>query len=283
MFETTAAVDASNRDQERSWDGDDGAYWATHYERFEASLALYQPAFMAAAAISPHHRVLDIGCGTGVSTRAAAEAAHTGEVLGVDLSAQMIAVARRLANRAGLRNVAFERADAQIHPFENEHFDRVISRTGAMFFGRPDVAFRNLRRSLKPGGRLALLAWQSPDRQEWVSAFSQALTGRTPPMPPADLPGPFSLSDPDRVHALLQATGFSDIQLTAATETTTYGRTVDEAHDLLLGTLGWMLEGQDQRRREQSIAALRSVLETHVTADGVRFGSAAWLITAQRT
>ena len=258
-----------------------GAYWAAHHERFEASLARYQPAFLAAAAIRPHHRVLDIGCGTGVSTRAAALAARAGHALGVDLSHQMIDVARRLAVQAGLQNIAFERADAQVHPFGTGTFDLVISRTGAMFFGRPDLAFANLRRSLTPGGRLALLTWQSPDRQEWVSAFAQALTGRTPPAPPTDRPGPFSLSDPDRVQALLHTTGFNNVELTPATETTTYGRTVEEAHDFLLGTLGWMLDGQDQRTRAKSVAALRTTLETHETADGIRFGSAAWLITAR--
>ncbi|MGS0684897.1 class I SAM-dependent methyltransferase [Nakamurella sp. GG22] len=245
-------------------------------------MARYQPAFLAAAAISPHHRVLDIGCGTGVSTRAAAMAAHKGHALGVDLSHQMINVARRLAVQAGLLNIDFVRADAQVHPFGTGTFDRVISRTGAMFFGRPDVAFANLRRSLAPGGRLALLTWQSPDRQEWVGAFAQALTGCTPPVPPTDRSGPFSLSDPDRVQALLHTTGFKDVELISATETTTYGRTVEEAHDFLLGVLGWMLDGQDQRTRAKSVAALRNILETHETADGIRFGSTAWLITAQR-
>ena len=142
---TAATVDATNRDQERAWDGAEGSYWAAHYERFEDSLARYQPGFLAAAAIGSADRVLDIGCGTGVSTRAAALAAHAGHALGVDLSAQMIDVARRLAEQAGLTNVAFERADAQVHRFGTETFDVVISRTGAMFFGRPDVAFVNLR------------------------------------------------------------------------------------------------------------------------------------------
>lgn len=282
MLTEPASVDATNRDQERAWDGDEGSYWAAHHDRFEASLARYQPAFLKAAAIKSDDRVLDIGCGTGVSTRAAALAASAGQALGVDLSHRMIDVARRLAHEAGVDNAVFLRADAQIHLFDEEAFDVVISRTGAMFFGRPDLAFANLRRSLTPGGRLVLLTWQPFSRQEWISALARALTGRTPSAPPPDGPGPFSLSDPDRVRALLQAAGFTNVELTAATETITYGRTVEEAHDFLLGLLGWMLEGQDRRRREESVEALRTLLDTHHTEDGVRFKSATWLVTARR-
>lgn len=277
-----AAADVTNRDQERAWDGAEGAYWADHHERFEDALGRYQPAFSAAAAIEPQHRVLDVGCGTGVSTREAGRAARDGHALGVDLSARMIDVARRLADRAGLTNVTFERADAQVHPFGTHEFDLVVSRTGAMFFGRPEVAFANLRRSLRPGGRLVLLTWQPPDRQEWVGAFSQALAGRTPPAPDPDRPGPFSLSDADRVRDLLDRSGFVGVEIASVRETTTYGRTVEEAQDFVLGLLGWMLQGQDERRRAESVETLRRLLVAHETADGIRFGSAAWLVTAHR-
>jgi SAM-dependent methyltransferase len=282
MSTSTTSVDATNHDQERAWDGLEGAYWAAHHERFEASLARYQPAFLAAAAIRPTDRVLDVGCGTGVSTRDAARAAHAGRALGVDLSSRMIDVARRLAARDGLANASFERADAQVHPFADAAFDVVVSRTGAMFFGQPETAFANLRRSLVPGGRLVLLTWQPPSRQEWLDAFSRALTGRTPPAPDPARPGPFSLSDPDRVRALLRTAGFADVALTPLVETTTYGRTVEEAQEFLTGLFGWMLEEQDERRRAESVGALRGVLESHRTADGIRFGSAAWLVTARR-
>lgn len=275
------SVDETNLAQERAWDGAEGAYWAAHHERFEATLARYQPTFLQAAAIRPTDRVLDIGCGTGASTRAAARAAVAGHALGVDLSSQMIDVARRLAEEAGLTNAGFERADAQVHPFGTEVFDVVISRTGAMFFGRPEEAFTNLQRSLTPRGRLVLLTWQAPDRQEWASAFSQALTGRTPPMPDPNSPGPFSLSDPDRARVLLQGAGFVDVDLRSVSESTTYGRTVEEAQEFVLGLLGWMLDGQYQRRRAEAVEALRRTLAAHLTADGVRFRSAAWLITAR--
>ncbi|WP_214405845.1 class I SAM-dependent methyltransferase [Pseudonocardia lacus] len=282
MSSSTASVDATNHDQERAWDGPEGSYWAAHHERFEDCLARYQPPFLAAAAIRPTDRVLDVGCGTGASTRDAARTARAGHALGVDLSSRMIDVARRLAARDGLANASFERADAQVHDFGAAAFDVVISRTGAMFFGRPEPAFANLHRSLTAGGRLVLLTWQPPGRQEWIDAFSRALAGRTPPTADPTRPGPFSLSDPDRVRTLLRGAGFTDVDLTPLVEPMTYGRTVSQAHDFLIGLFGWMLEGQDERRRAESIEALRGVLESHLTADGVRFGSATWLVTARR-
>lgn len=282
MTTEALSVDETNLDQEQAWDGAEGAYWAAQHERFEASLARYQPAFLTAAAIRSTDHVLDIGCGTGVSTRAAARTAHEGQALGVDLSSQMIDVARRLAAQAGLANALFERADAQNHPFESGAFDVVISRTGAMFFGRPESAFANLRRSLTSRGRLVLLTWQSPDRQEWLSAFSRALTGRTPPAPVLDRPGPFSLSDPDHVRTLLHGAGFTDVAFTSLVEPTIYGRTVEEAHTFLLGLLGGMLQDHDQQRRREAVEAFRSTLAAHQTADGIQFGSATWLVTARR-
>lgn len=270
-----------NHAQVAAWDGEEGAYWAANHEIFEAVLERYQPAFARAAAIEPRHRVLDIGCGTGASTRAAAEAAHRGHALGVDLSSRMIEVARRLAERQGLPNVSFQRADAQLHRCD-PGYDVLISQTGAMFFDDPDAAFTNLRHALRPGGRLVLLTWQPAEHQEWLSAFTLALTGRTPPQPPPGAPGPFSLSDRGRVTALLERTGFADVELTALRETTTYGRTVEQAHAFLLGLLGWMIADRDPAGRASALAALRTALAEHATADGVRFGSAAWLVTATR-
>jgi SAM-dependent methyltransferase len=278
----TTRVHVSNGEQAAAWNGREGSYWAAHHKAFEASLARYQPAFLSAAAIQRGDRVLDVGCGTGVSTRAAALLASEGGAVGVDLSSEMIDVARRLAEHDGLTNVVFEHADAQVHPFEAEGFDIAISRTGAMFFGDPQAAFGNFRRSLKRGGRLILLTWRRGELQEWTRSFSEALTGRPPPAPAPGAPGPFSLSDPDHVRALLERSGFTQVALTAVSETTTYGRTVQDAHALLVGLFGWMLEGQQPSQRAASVEALRATLAAHETDDGIRFGSAAWLVTARR-
>src|SRR5947208_1810210 len=136
-------VDPANADQAKAWDGGEGAYWADHAERFDRTVAAYHGSFMEAAAITASDRVLDIGCGTGQTTRDAARAATAGSALGIDLSSRMIERARQLAAAEQLHNISHEQTDAQVHPFTPSGFDVAISRTGAMFFGDPIAAFDN--------------------------------------------------------------------------------------------------------------------------------------------
>jgi SAM-dependent methyltransferase len=276
-------VDPSNAEQARAWDGDEGSYWATHADRYDRAVAAYHAPLLASASVGGADRVLDFGCGTGQTTRDAARAAPAGSALGVDLSSRMIALARQRAAREGLANVQFEQADAQIHPFVGESFDLAISRTGAMFFGDPVAAFRNVARALRPSGRLALLAWQQRPSNEWIGAFVQALAaGRALPDLPPDAPAPFSLSNPDRVRQLLMEAGFADVRLEGLTAPMHFGADAEDAHRFVLGQLGWMLEGLDEAGRARASDALRATLTAHETERGVLYDSAAWIITARR-
>lgn len=275
-------VDPSNAGQAGAWDGREGEYWAENPERFDRSLARYQPAFMQAAHVEAGSQVLDVGCGNGEVTRAAAQRATGGAALGVDLSSRMVAVARTLAARAGVANARFQVADAQVEPFPDGAFDLALSRTGAMFFGRPAAAFANIARAVRPGGRLTLLTWQAAERNEWIGAFARALTGGEPPAPAPGAPGPFSLSDPDHVRSLLTGAGFTDVAVDGLAEPMHYGDTAEDAHRFVLGLLGWMLDGRGEADRRRAEEALRATMEAHQGPDGVAFASAAWLVTATR-
>jgi SAM-dependent methyltransferase len=280
---TELHVDPANAGQAQAWDGDEGAYWAGHAQHFDRAVAAYHGTFMAACRIAGGERVLDIGCGTGQTTRDAARAAGPGHALGVDLSARMIELARRLAAEEGIGNVSFEQADAQIYPLPAGSFDVAISRTGTMFFGAPAAAFANIGRALRPGGRLVMLAWQGPGPNEWVRELSGALAaGRDLPGPPPGAPGPFSLADPGRTRTLLAAAGFSDITLDALHEPMWFGSDPDDAHRFALGLLGWMLDGLDDTGRERALDALRDTVTAHASSGGITFASGAWLIRAAR-
>ena len=283
MAQTDALVDPSNLEQAKAWDGDEGRYWAAHAERFEATVAAYNEPFLDAAAIGTASRVLDIGCGTGSTTIAAARRAPAGSALGLDLSRQMLDVARRTAEREGVANVTFEQADAQVHPFETASFDSAISRTGAMFFGDPSAAFANIARALRPGGTLTLLVWQSLADNEWIREIATILAaGRQRPMPPPEAPGPFSLSDPARVRRLLTGSGFAGVELGGLSAPMLFGRDTEDTFTFVLGLTGWMLDGLDQAGRARALDALRASIEAHQTGDGVLYDSATWLVTARR-
>jgi SAM-dependent methyltransferase len=278
-----AWVDPTNAEQLRAWDTGEGVFWTEHAELFDRSVSRYDDRFLAAAEIRSGHTVLDVGCGTGATTRAAGRLAGSGSVLGLDLSSPMLALARRITEREGLTNVRFEQGDAQVHPFPDQAFDGVVSRTGAMFFGDPAVAFSNLARSLRPGGRLTLLVWQPPQRNEWFTEIVTALSaGRDLPAPPPDAPGPFSLGDPGRIRSLLTGAGFTDPRIEGLQEPMYFGSDAVEAHRFVAGLLGWMLEPLDAESRRRALADLRMSIEAHRTGEGVAYDSATWLVTADR-
>jgi SAM-dependent methyltransferase len=284
MTEVTAAdVDPTNAEQARAWDGDEGAYWAEHAARFDRALAAYHGPFMGASAVATTDRVLDVGCGTGQTTRDAARAAPDGSALGVDLSGQLIDLARRLAAEQGIANAQFERADAQIYPFPARSFDVAISRTGTMFFGDPIAAFRNLARALRAGGRLTVLVWQGPEPNEWIRELTGALAaGRDLPGPPIGAPGPFGQADPDAVRGLLMAAGFTGIECEGLRRPMWFGTDADDAHAFVLGLMGWMLAGLDDAALDRARRDLHATLRAHTTDRGVLYESAGWIVTANR-
>jgi len=276
-------VDPSNLEQARAWDGEEGAYWADHAERFDRSVAAYHGPFMAAAAIEASDVVLDVGCGTGQTTRDAARTAVHGSALGVDLSARMIDYARQAAAGEGVSNVAFEQADAQVHPVDSGRFDVAISRTGAMFFGDPVAGFINVARALRTGGRLVLLTWQGPGPNEWIRELSGALAaGRNLPLPPPEVAGPFALSDPDRVRDVLTKAGFTDVELEPHNGSIWFGDDADDAYGFVLGLMGWMLHGLDDGGHARALDNLRRTLDAHDTGNGVVYDSATWTTRARR-
>lgn len=259
-----------------------GAHRIAHAALLDEEVRPHNKRFRAVAAIGPSDRVLDIGCGTGQSTREAARAATDGQVLGVDISAAAIEVARRAGRAEGLTNVEFEAADAQTHEFAPGRFDACISRFGSMFFADPVRAFRNFGRAVRPGGRLVLLVWQLRERNEWPVAIKQAIAPDAPL--PADGPDPFALGDPDTTRAVLTTAGFADVDFVDVHEPVYYGPDADTAGELVLGfreTKG-LLAGLDPAAAESAVERLRALIAAHRTERGVLFDSRAWVVTARR-
>lgn len=275
----------ANTEMAAAWDGADGDDWSRDWERYDRSLAGYHQRLLEAAAFAADDRVLDIGCGNGQSTLDAARAASSGSALGVDLSSKMLARARERAAEAGLSNVSFEQADAQVHPFAPASADIAVSRFGSMFFGDPVAAFANIGAAVQAGGRLVLLVWQSSGRQGWLRTLFDALAlGRELPVPPADAPGPFGLGDPDRTRSILTSAGFVDVDLTGIDGDFRIGDDVEDSYEFVksMGMTRGLLSGVTDAERESALDTLRSVIAENTDADGTHFESAAWLVTARR-
>jgi SAM-dependent methyltransferase len=252
---------------------------------YDAELRLHNQVLRRACGVRRHDRVLDVGCGTGQTTRQAAREATAGSALGVDLSAQMIDRARELAQAEGLRNVTFQRADAQVHRFPPEQFDLAISRFGTMFFDDPAAAFANIGRALHPAGRLVMMVWQGHERNEWDVAIHESLEGSGESMAvAAEGPGPFSLADPATVEEVLGAAGFADVSFTDVHEPVYYGPDVAAALDWVRGftCTNDALKRLDPAGAERALERLRQTLAGHAGGDGICFDSRAWIVTARR-
>jgi SAM-dependent methyltransferase len=250
---------------------------------YDAELRRHNEHFRAAVDAGRRDRVLDIGCGAGQTTREAARVAVEGSAVGVDVSAELLEAARRRSAEEGLRNVGFEPGDAQVHAFPAAHFDLCISRFGMMFFADPAAAFANIGGAMRPGARLVSMVWQSQERNEWATVIPRAIApGR---VAPAGADAPFSLGDPAVARDILTTAGFASINFAEVNEPVFYGPDVDAAYEAVIG-LGFAndaLAGVDAATADQARQRLRVLLDAHLAADGVHFGSRAWIITAHRT
>ena len=252
---------------------------------YDAELRRHNEALRRACGIQYRDHVLDIGCGAGQTTRQAARTAQAGSALGVDISAPAIERARELTTAGGLRNVTFERADAQDRRFPPARFDLAISRFGTMFFGDPVAAFANIRRALRPAGRLVMMVWQAHERNEWEVAIRQSLeAAEGPPALPPGGPDPFSLADPPAVTEVLEAAGFADVTFTDVREPVYYGPDVAAALNWVRGftSTSDALNRLDAAAADRALGRLRAALAAHTSDDGVCFNSRAWIVTAHR-
>lgn len=197
-------------------------YWrsATQWVECQDILdALLQPVLdrlLAEAALSPGQRVLDIGCGTGASTMAAArQVGADGHVTGADISDIMLDLARERTTRAAVSNVTYVEADAQTFAFEAGAYDIAISRFGVMFFGDPPAAFRNIARAVADGGEVIFLCWSRLAGNPWFAVPRAAAIEVLGAPDPADprAPGPMAFADQSYVRDILTAAGWQDISI----------------------------------------------------------------------
>ena len=267
------------------WGGVGGEQWVRHRDDYDEMLAPFLGLVRTAAGVGAGERVLDVGCGNGALTLdVAAAVGGTGAgVAGVDVSEPMLAVAAERAWAAGLGDVRFHQADAQVSPLDE--VDVVVSRFGVMFFDDPVAAFTNLRASAS-GGRLAFVCWQPLERNAWMGLPMGAMAPYLAPQPPADpgAPSPWAFGDADHVADVLAAAGWRDLGIVGHEQPLLLGGggPRERAEAMVLGTAATrgMTDGVADADLARARAALDEVLAAHEGPDGVAFPSAVWVVTA---
>lgn len=274
-----------HEEQVAFWSGPGGENWVAAQDRMEAMLVPVADAILAKAAAQPGERVLDIGCGYGITAARLAQAVGpAGHVIGLDVSPPMLALAR--TRTAGLTNIEWVEADATTHAFPPASIDLLFSRFGVMFFGDPVAAFTNLRKAARPTGRLVFACWRGLEENPWLHVPRRAVAAHValPPPPELDDPGMLSFADPARVSRILTQAGFTaptfekadfDIDVGA-------GRGLDDAvaHMLSMRPIRAALEDAPEPARAAAADAVREALAPHVTGGRVALGGAIWLVTA---
>lgn len=169
---------------------------------------------LQAASLEPGMHVLDLASGSGDPALAlAGSVGPTGLVTATDISTEMLALVEETGRAQGLTNITFRQADAHALPFPDRHFDRVVSKLGVMYFVDCVQALREVRRVLKPDGKIALLAWGPPEQSPYVeTALGPILRRAQLPPPLPDAPQPFRFAARGALTAELNRAGFHQIQ-----------------------------------------------------------------------
>ncbi|WP_299889825.1 class I SAM-dependent methyltransferase [uncultured Ruegeria sp.] len=206
----------ANEDQAEYWSNSpSGAKWLTYEDQLDHMMAPVIDLILKHADLNKGMRVLDIGCGTGVSSLAAARRVGAdGHILGADISQPFLDRAAQRAKESGLGNVDFQRADAQVTQFPEAGRDAAISRFGVMFFDDSIAAFKNIARALVPNGQMTFAAWGPLADNPWFRIPHIAATNRLGHPPKVDryAPGPLAFHDLDHVIGMMTEAGLKDVR-----------------------------------------------------------------------
>lgn len=235
----------ANKAQIKAWTGPSGDHWVKEHELFQRGLALFGAEGLRQAAPQPGEAVLDVGCGIGRTTQALGKAVGPGGcVVGVDISTPQLkhAEGERVALGDAGKHIAYREGDAQTdgelkaQAAGGNGFDLMFSQFGVMFFEDPTAAFTNIRKALKPNGRVCFICWQEPKLNPFFTILNEAgreVTKENPQVSsgasaapkagaaavkagkekPGYEPGPMSFRDTKFTTEMLEKAGFEGVRM----------------------------------------------------------------------
>lgn len=264
------------------WQSAVGRTWADNYRLTDRAFAGLTERLLARIGGCEGQGVLDIGCGAGELSLAVARGNHSADVIGVDLSSDLIETARkRAAEHANLR---FELADAGSWRSDSFRPDKLVSRHGVMFFDAPRAAFLHLRELANPGAELVFSCFRSPRLNPWASELASLLDLRGNPDPAA--PGPFAFADEAHVRSVLGDAGWQDVDMNETDFAYVAGVGEDPVSDAVnlftrIGPAAPALRALEGDARERALGWIREWLEQHRSGNLVALAAAAWIVTAK--
>lgn len=283
---TQPAIDERNADQIAYWNGPGGKHWTDRQQLQDIVLGPVSEVLINRAAVKTGEIVIDIGCGCGATSFDLSQrVGPTGRVTGVDISEPMLGRARELAPADA--PVEFKLADATVYSFTPASADVLFSRFGVMFFAEPSVSFANMRKALRPNGRLVFACWRTPRDNPWMMLGLQEAYKHVPKLPEMkpDDPGPFSFANEERVRRILSDAGFTDLGLERVDlllDIAT-GRGLEAAIEtvLAIGPTSRALENQPLDKIEAATQSIRIALAAHQKGEAVPLGGSIWIVTAR--
>jgi ubiquinone/menaquinone biosynthesis C-methylase UbiE len=273
----------SSDEQEKLWNGVSGNAWVDEQELIDRVLQPFADLLIEGISTASGSDVLDVGCGTGTTTLAAARLLGArGHCVGVDISETMIAAACSRAEREGAA-ATFVRDDAEIHAFKPASFDLIISRFGVMFFNDSVRAFANLKRAAKNSAQLRFIAWRGPADNPFMTVAERAAAPFLPNAPARDpnAPGQFAFADQNRVRRILEESGWIDIDIEPVDVACTFPEKELIRYFTRFGPLGRALPAADEATRRRIVEVARAAFDPYVHGTEVRFNGASWLVLAR--
>ena len=283
MSELTIA----NQEQREFWSDIKGDLWVTLQPRIDTMLATFGDKALDTLKPQSGERILEIGCGTGTTTLAlGGRVGASGEILAADLSRPMLNKAIERANVSAEHPITFVEADAQVHSFPTATFDAVYSRFGVMFFDDPIAAFRNIRKAVRPGGRMAYVCWADRKANPWIRIPAGAAKTclDLPAPPPDDAPGQFSMENEDRVQQILHNAGWSDIGLERFTVDGSIGSDAADAARFItkMGPMSEPFALADSDTQNKTLQVIEEALTPYSNDSGVTLGFSTWIVSAMQ-
>lgn len=269
-------------EQTALWNGTSGRAWAELQESLDSMFNPFEALLAEAVPAGSASWVLDVGCGAGSTTLAAARRLGRGGCgVGIDISEPLITAARARAER-DRAPARFILDDAQTHQFERARFDVIMSRFGVMFFGDAVAAFTNLRRAARSNAHLRFIAWRSPSENPFMTTAERAAAPLLPnlPIPQPGSPGQFGFQDQRRIRTILDGSGWIDIDIRPIDVVCVLPNRDLPRYLTLMGPVGRLLQGMDPSTRQQVLDTVLPAFAPYQRDADVQFTAACWMVDA---